>query len=365
MPPGLVCPDCGQTYAADSGEPWRCVCGAPLELDATPEPGDPPDRFDRDRGLWAFDSLLPVERQVTLGEGFTPLVEAPSWNASFKLEYVFPSGSFKDRGATTTLSRAATLGVDCVIEDSSGNAGAAIALYAARAGISAEIYVPEGVKLAKRAAIAGTGADVVEVPGSRSDVSEAAREAVEAGSGWYASHAWNPAFFAGTATAAYEIVVQRSFEVPDALVVPVGHGTLFLGLYRGFSALEAAGWTDAIPRLLGVQATGVAPIASSLGEERPEAVRNDLADGIQIADPVREREIRRAVQETGGTVIAVDEAATRAAWHELHRAGFHVEPTSAVAVAGLEAYRKRGLDPAADVVVPLTGSGLKTGADEN
>ncbi|MFP4530482.1 MAG: pyridoxal-phosphate dependent enzyme [Halodesulfurarchaeum sp.] len=362
MAPGLVCPDCGKTSKPGPEEPWRCSCGSPLELDATPEPGAFPGRLDRDRGLWAFESLLPVDRQVTLGEGFTPLVEAPTWDASFKLEYVFPSGSFKDRGATTLLSRAATLGVDRVIEDSSGNAGAAIALYAARAGIPAEIYVPEGVKSAKRAAIAGTGATVIEVPGTRADVSEAAREAVEAGAGWYASHAWNPAFFAGTATAAYEIAVQRNFDLPDAVVVPVGHGTLFLGLYRGFSALEAAGWTETIPRLLGVQAAGVAPMAAAVGEDRPEATRNDLADGIQIAEPVREREIRRAVRETAGSVIAIDEAATRSAWQALHRVGFHVEPTSAVAVAGLEKFRERGLDPGADVVVPLTGSGLKTGA---
>jgi threonine synthase len=359
MPPGLVCPDCGRTAAADPGEPWRCACGSPLELDADPDPGEPPAAFDRDRGLWAFESLLPVDREVTLGEGFTPLVSAPDWDASFKLEYVFPSGSFKDRGATTTLSRAATLGVDRVVEDSSGNAGAAIALYAARAGIPAEIYVPEGVKPAKRAAIAGTGATVVEVPGSRADVSEAAREAVESGAGWYASHAWNPAFFAGTATAAFEIAVQRDFAVPDAMVVPVGHGTLFLGLYRGFSTLERAGWIDRVPRLVGVQAAGVAPIAEAMGSASTRA-RNDLADGIQIAEPVREREIRRAVRETGGDVVAIEEGATRAAWRALHRAGFHVEPTSAVAVAGLERFRERGLGPDADVIVPLTGSGLKT-----
>ncbi|MFB6086465.1 MAG: pyridoxal-phosphate dependent enzyme [Halodesulfurarchaeum sp.] len=364
MPPGLVCPDCDRTYDAGPREPWRCVCGSPLELDATLAPGTPPAQLDRDRGLWAFDSLIPVDRRVTLGEGFTPLVEAPNWDASFKLEYVFPSGSFKDRGATTILSRAAALGVDRVIEDSSGNAGAAIALYAARAGIPADIYVPEGIKPAKRAAIAGTGATVREVSGTRSAVSEAAREAAESGPGWYASHAWNPAFYAGTATVAYEIAVNRDFDLPEAIVAPIGHGTLYLGLYRGFSTLRDAGWIDELPRLLGVQATGVAPIATALGADRSGAPRNDLADGIQIAEPVRAGEIRRAVRATAGDVVAVDESATRSAWRALHRAGFHVEPTSAVAVAGLEAFRERGLDPAADIVVPLTGSGLKAGPDE-
>lgn len=360
MAPGLVCPECGRRYEASPDEPWQCVCETPLELDVDPAPGGPPEHLDREMGLWAFDSFLPVERQVTLGEGWTPLVDAPAWDATFKLEYVFPSGSFKDRGATTTLSRAATLGVDRVIEDSSGNAGAAIALYAARAGLPAEIYVPAGVKPAKRAAIEGTGATVVEVEGSRTAVSQAAREAVEAGAGWYASHAWNPAFFAGTATAAYEIAVQCAFEPPDAMVVPVGHGTLFLGLYRGFAALESAGWIDRTPRLLGVQAAGVAPVARAVGATGGRASTNEFADGIQIAEPVRKAEILKAVRDTDGAVIAVGEDATRGAWRALHQAGFHVEPTSAVAVAGLEAYREQGLDRYYSVIVPLTGSGLKT-----
>lgn len=359
MFPDLRCPDCGRSFAAGPEEPWRCVCGSPLELKAGPPPGKRPTSFDRDRGLWAFESLIQVDRAVTLGEGWTPLVEAPDRDAEFKLEYVFPSGSFKDRGATTTLSRAAALSVDRVVEDSSGNAGAAIALYAARAGIPADIYVPSEVKPAKREAIAGTGAQVVEIEGERADVSAAARTAVEDGAGWYASHAWNPTFFEGTATAAYEIAVQRDFEPPDALVVPLGHGTLYLGLYRGFKRLADAGWIDTVPRLLGVQATGVAPIADRFGEDSAAAERNDLADGIQIAQPARKDMIERAGNETDGDVIAVDAEATRAAWRALHEAGFHVEPTSAVAVAGLEAYRSQGLT-SSDIVVPLTGSGLKT-----
>lgn len=364
MVPGLVCSTCDRQYAASPDEPWRCDCGSPLELDADPRPDGPPDSLDRDAGLWAFDSLVPVERSVSLGEGFTPLVDAPDWDAAFKLEYVFPSGSFKDRGATTTLSRAANLGVERVVEDSSGNAGAAIAQYAARADVGADIYVPDGVKPSKLAAIEGTGARAIQVPGDRQAVTEACIEAVESGDAWYASHAWNPAFFAGTATMAYEVAAQRDWTVPDALVLPLGHGTLFLGAYRGFSALQEAGWTDRVPRLLGVQATGVAPVVERLrgagaaggaGDDR-----NDVADGIQITEPVRQTQILDAVEATDGDVIAVGPAATEEARDALQKAGFYVEPTSAIAVAGLEAYRERGLLDALDVVVPLTGSGLKT-----
>jgi threonine synthase len=364
MPPGLRCPECGRTYAAGPDEPWRCPADeSPLEFDADPRPGGPaPDagELDRDRGLWAFDAFLPVTRRATLGEGFTPLVDAPAWEAGFKLEYVFPTGSFKDRGATTTLSRAVELGVDRVVEDSSGNAGAAVATYAARAGVDAEVYVPADAKPSKLRAIERTGATAVRVEGDRADVTDACVAAVEDGDAWYASHAWNPAFFAGTATFAYEVAAQRGWTVPDAVVVPLGHGTLFLGAYRGFRALREAGWTDRVPRLLGAQAAGYAPVAEALhGRERRGI--NDVADGIQIRDPVRHAEILRAVRETGGDAVALPADPVEAELDRLHRRGFYTEPTCAVAPAALRTYRERGvLADDADVVVALTGSGLKT-----
>ncbi len=328
-----------------------------------------PDFADIDTrdGLWAFEEFLPVRRVASLGEGFTPLVDADDWDAQFKLDCVFPSGSFKDRGATTTLSRAAELGVETVLEDSSGNAGAAIAQYAARAGIDAEIYVPADAKASKLKAIERSGATPVRIEGSRQDVTDACIEAVEDGDGWYASHAWNPAFFAGTMTFALELAAQRDWDVPDAVVTPLGHGTLFLGTYRGFRALYDAGWTDSMPRLLGVQAAGVSPIADELDGDTDEsdptddAGKNDVADGIQITHPVRRDQILDAIDATDGDAIALDAGATQTALDALHRTGFYVEPTSAVAVAGLTAYRERGiLDDDADVVVPLTGSGLKS-----
>ena len=362
-PPGLSCPGCERGYDPGPDEPWRCACGNPLDFDARPLPdGDAPSppSLDRDRGLWAFDEFLPVEQRVSLGEGYTPLVEAGGWDAQFKLEYVFPSGSFKDRGGATILSRAVELGVGRVLEDSSGNAGAAIAQYAARAGVDATIFVPADAKPAKLAAIERAGADLERIEGDRAAVTEACIRAVERGEGWYASHAWNPAFLAGTATFALETCAQRGWSPPDAVVCPLGHGTLFLGAYRGFRALRDAGWIDDLPRLLGVQAKGVAPIATTVGDVGQDDARNDLADGIQIAEPARRDEILDAVADTGGDVIAVDEAATREELETLRRAGFHVEPTSAGAPAALRIFRERGvLDPDDEVVVPLTGSGLK------
>ncbi|MFC4358194.1 pyridoxal-phosphate dependent enzyme [Halobium salinum] len=368
MPASLVCPDCGATY----DDRWRCSCGAPLEFADPPRPAptgeegsaSAPGPFDARAGLWSFDAFLPVGAdpadRVTLGEGLTPLVDAPDWDATFKLEYVFPTGSFKDRGATTTLTRASELGVERVVEDSSGNAGAAVATYAARAGIDAEIYVPAGVKDSKLRAIERAGATPVRVEGSREDVTDACLDAVREGDAWYASHAWNPAFFAGTATVAYEVALQRDWSVPDAVVTPLGHGTLFLGAYRGFRALYEAGWTDSMPRLLGAQAAGYAPIAAELHGEAAADGDNDAADGIRIRDPVQREAILEAVEDTDGDAIALGSHAVEAELDRLHRAGFYTEPTCAVAPAALREYRERGvLDESDDVVVPLTGSGLK------
>ena len=189
-PRSLSCPDCGAAVP----DRWRCACGSPLRFVEPPVATGPPPEpgsFDTRRGLWAFAEFLavgddPADR-VTLGEGMTPLVDADGsgeagigsadarddWNAAFKLEYVFPTGSFKDRGATTTLTRARELGVDRVVEDSSGNAGAAIATYAARAGIDAAVYVPADAKATKLRAIRRAGAKPVRIEGSRADVTDA------------------------------------------------------------------------------------------------------------------------------------------------------------------------------------------------
>jgi threonine synthase len=384
-PRRLACSECGLSVA----DRWRCECGAPLNFAAPPIPDRPAPNpvagksLDTRDGLWAFESLLAVgddpSDRVTLGEGMTPLVDAGDWDAEFKLEYVFPTGSFKDRGATTTLTRARELGVDRVVEDSSGNAGAAIATYAARARIDAAVYVPADVKASKLRAIRRAGAEPVRIEGSRSDVTDACVAALSTGSAggasgetdadddsvaaWYASHAWNPAFFEGTATVAYEIAFQRGWEVPDAVIAPLGHGTLFLGAHRGFRRLERAGWIDSIPRLFGAQAAGVAPIVRELhgsAAADPDGRVNAAADGIQIAEPVRKAEILDAIADTDGDALAITEATVERELDRLHRAGFYTEPTCAVAPAALRALRERGdIAPDDDVVVPLTGSGLK------
>ena len=356
----FVCTACGKEYPPDT-RLWRCECGGYFVLKDAPafREGMAPRR---EPSLWRYrEALPPVEQPITLGEGLTPLVDA-RWRGRdvlFKLEYLAPTGSFKDRGTTVLVSFLAGLGVDEVVEDSSGNAGASLAAYAARAGIKARIFVPAYASPAKKAQIAVYGAELVEVEGPRENAARAVQKAAAKGA-YYASHYHNPLIIEGMKTMAYEIWEQLEGRVPDNVVAPVGHGTLLLGLYRGFGELVEAGLARKIPRLFGVQSQNCAPLAaafeSGAQEVRELPARRTVAEGISIVKPLRGSEILRAVRGTGGRIVAVPEEGILPAREELARLGFYVEPTSAVPLAGLELL---GLGPGEVTVGPLTGSGLK------
>jgi threonine synthase len=292
---------------------------------------------------------------VTLGEGMTPLVPSRDGRLLFKVETANPTGSFKDRGAAVLLTELRAAGADQIVEDSSGNAGAAIAAYSARAGIRATIYVPQATGPGKLAQIEAYGARVVRVPGTREEVARAAQEAP----GVYASHCWSPTFFHGTKTVAFELWEQLDGTVPDWVVSPVGHGTLLLGLALGFRELLGARAIPRLPRLLGVQSAGCAPLAGPpLG--RSVGSGDTVAEGIRIRTPVRAAEIEAAVLESGGGWAIVDDAEVRAARARLGAEGLFVEPTAAVAPAAAWRMLARGeLGAAPVIVVPLTGHGLK------
>jgi threonine synthase len=185
------------------------------------------------------------------------------------------------------------------------------------------------------------------------------------GEAFYASHLWSPLFLAGTATFAWELWEQLG-GVPDAIVAPLGGGTLLLGVYRGFGALQAAGLTDRMPRLYGIQSSACAPLAAATEAGATDVPlttpRASAAEGVLLASPPRGSQILHAIRSTGGTAIAVDDAALWRALFDLARLGVYVEPTSAIAVAGLLQLRARGLiEPDERVVVAITGSGLKAG----
>jgi threonine synthase len=298
-----------------------------------------------------------------MGEGFTPLEEF-EFNGNpvlIKIDYLFPTGSYKDRGATVLISKMKEWGVQKVVEDSSGNAGSAIAAYCAKAGIECDIYVPHETSPGKLVQIKAYGATLKKVEGSRERTAEKAMEA--AAEIPYASHCWNPFFLHGTKTFAFEVWEQMNWKVPDTLVLPIGHGTLFLGVFIGFRELKKAGLIKRIPKMVGVQSLSCAPLyqAFKKGWREPGLIekKETIAEGIAIAEPVRGRQILDVVRETGGEILAVTEKEIRVALKEMGRKGHFIEPTSSATIAGLKKYLKgkRGKET---VVSTFTGMGLKS-----
>jgi threonine synthase len=277
---------------------------------------------------------------------------------SFKCEYANPTGSFKDRGAATLVSFLRSRGVSEAIEDSSGNAGAAFAAYAARAGIRARVFVPEAASGPKRQQIEIYGADLVAVPGPRSSTAEATRRAAEAGA-VYGSHAYLPFNLPGYATCALEIVEQLARE-PGAIVVPAGQGGLLLGMARGFQALLQAGKIPKMPAVVGVQAAACAPLVAlfDMGLMGLSFVTEGatVAEGVRVRSPLRAEAVLQVTRESGGRMLAVDEGAILPGRDALARLGFYVEPTSALVWQALRQMLPELADP---VVAVLTGAGYK------
>jgi threonine synthase len=360
----FICQNCQTKYP--TGEPrWRCECGGLLDLVFQPA-FDPQRIKNRPANMWRYREALPLAADhspVSLGESLTALlpVDFNGKTALIKQDQLFPSGSYKDRGAAIMISKARQLGINAVVEDSSGNAGCAVAAYSAAAGISCEIFVPASTSPGKLAQIQMYGAQLRLIPGSREDTSKAVWEAAQ--NTFYASHIWNPYFFHGTKTWAYEVCEQLGWRAPDTVVVPAGHGTLLLGAYIGFGELLKAGVTTQMPRFVAVQSANCAPLASAFraGADAPLEVesRPTLAEGIAIAAPNRGRQILHAVRSTGGRFYSVSEDEILSALKDMSAKGFYIEPTSAAVIAGLKQYLRTSL-PDELVVSLFTGHGLKS-----
>lgn len=345
------CRACGRTFPV-AAPVWRCECGGLLGLRG-PLAADPVGRGADTWSLWRYAPTLPplpAASAVTMGEGGTPLVRAGE-GCWWKLDFLNPTLSFKDRGAAVLMAAAAGAGVDRVVADSSGNAGTAVAAYAARCGIAAEVWVPEGTSAKKLAAMAAHGAMVRIAPGDRQAAAAAARRRADEPGWFYASHVYQPLFVAGVKTVALEIWEQLGRRLPDVLVVPAGNGTLVLGAAAACGELAAAGLVDTVPQLVAVQAAACAPLAGLA------PVGPTVAEGIAIAAPPRQAEILEAVDRSGGRVVTVDDDAIVAARADLARRGVWVEPTAAAAWA---AYLSAGEGIGdREAVVVLGGAGLK------
>jgi len=350
--------------------PLRCPNTAqPLEYKEIP-------RFDvelidpKRMGLWRYAALLPVVKPdrslVTLGEGWTPLV-ADQWarqEVFWKIDALMPTGSYKDRGVSVMVNWLVGQGAEIMVDDSSGNAGASLACYAARANVQAVIYVPERAPEPKKAQIAIYGAELVEVPGPRSQATKAAEAATnQSRDTAYASHAWHPAFILGQMTCAWEIWEQMGGDVPEWLIAPAGHGGMLLGIWRGFQHLYHSKVIDRLPRLVAVQAIPYTPLYDAFHTDatqiepspRIESIR---ADGIAISFPVRAAALLDAIRESQGTVVAVTDDEVSMAHERLAERGLFVEPTSATVAVAIEQLADQfGANDR--VVAILTGHGLK------
>ena len=327
-----------------------------------------------------YCALLPIEnpdQMITLGEGGTPLLPLTRLRDGenqrriyLKTEGSNPSGSFKDRPLAVSVSRAREIGLNTVIIASSGNAGTAAAAYSARANLRCIVLVPAGTPTAKVSQALAYGAKVIKVDGTYSDCFRLAlSSARENGFANVSTTYLNPYNLEGDKTIAYEMFTQLEGNVPDWIVVPIGAGPLLSGVYKGYRELLRLGITEKLPAMVGVQASGCAPIAQAYeqGTKRVHEWKEEvqtLASGI--ADPLRGyardgKYTLATILESGGKAIAVTDEEILAAIYDLGRfEGVFVEPSGATAFAALEKLTEEGTFKSEDsIVLLLTGHGLK------
>lgn len=357
------CPDCDTRSPVDSPA-WCCPrCRGPWDLDFAALPVPLTSLPTRVNSLWRYEEALPLSAPATtLGEGRTPLVPLTA-TVLAKLDFLMPTLSFKDRGAVMLAELARRLKRRRVIADSSGNAGTAVAAYCARAGLDCTVYVPEATSAKKTEQIRAHGARLELIPSDREATAVAARTAADQPGIFYASHVYNPYFLHGTKTYVYELWEDLGGRLPEAVVVPVGNGTLLLGAALAIAELHGHGLIEERPALIAVQAEAVSPLAAAFhagaedltGEAATAPVAPTLAEGIAIPRPPRARQILRAVRESRGTFLTVTEDQLRMAQLDLAARGLYVESTGVACWAAVRDWTDRR------AVVPLCGAGLKTG----
>jgi threonine synthase len=360
----LICKECKKEYSTDE-KIWKCECGGLLDIDF--KASFPLDKIKKRKPtMWRYREAIPINKDeniVSFDEGFTPLLEV-GFNGKvvlIKQDQLFPTSSFKDRGASVLVSKAKELSIKKVVEDSSGNAGCAIAAYCAKAHIDCEIFVPADTSPAKIIQIKSYGAKINKVIGSREDAASAALKAAQ--KDYYASHSWNPFFLHGTKTFAFEICEQLGWKSPDTVILPVGNGTLLLGSFIGFNELQKAGIIKTIPRIIAIQSENCNPLYKAFKEnlnEIPKIDKKDsLAEGISIAEPIRGKEILSAVRKSRGDFIVVNDKEIKESLIEMCNKGFYIEPTSASTIAGIKKYLQKSNSNELIISV-FTGHGLKT-----
>ena len=358
------CTRCGATAPVDT-RASHCSCGGLWQLDYTP-PAFDLDLIDRSVwGLFRYRRFLPLTgdtwRDVTLGEGMTPLV-ALDEDVLLKMDYYMPTLSFKDRGAAVLVAHMKSIGVEAAVQDSSGNAGNSVAAYCGRCGIACDIYVPEGTSPGKIAMIQAHGATAHVVPGSRDHCADVCRAQVEQEGKYYANHVYNPFFYQGTKTYLYEVYEQLG-RIPAHLFVPLGNGTLFLGVVLALEELLAAGYIDHFPKVIAIQSERCDPFVKAAAVHSPDPApvtpTPTMAEGISIGVPMRGREILEAIYRYDMDLITAPEDRILEARSYLARRGIYCEHTTAANLAAYWHYcDTHGKTP--DSLLTMCGAGLKS-----
>lgn len=330
----------------------------------------------RPANLWRYREVLPIRNEssiVCLGEGFTPLLHAKRLGARLGLPSLYlkdesqnPTGSFKARGMALAVSMARELGISRIAVPSAGNAAGALAAYAAKAGMEAAVFMPEGTPVANRLECEFHGARVALVPGSIKDCARVMRES--AGEpGWFdVSTLREPYRLEGKKTMAYEVFEQLDWRLPEAMIYPTGGGTGLIGMWKAFSEMEEMGWIGARrPRMFSVQATGCAPMveAYAQGAGQAEEWKNPatVASGLRVPSAIGDFLILRALRESGGAALAVEDTAMLEGVRELaEKEGVFTSPEGGATLAALKQFLADGtLAGSETIVLFLTAAAYK------
>lgn len=360
----FICTRCGKVTDATTKIP-KCKCGGLFELDFTPPAWDP-NQIDRNEwSIFRYRRFMALDgdvwRDVTLGEGMSPTVEIEP-GMFVKVDYMMPTLSFKDRGAATLVSHMKAIGVTECVQDSSGNAGNSVAAYCARAGIRCEIYVPEGTSPKKITMIEAHGAKAHVIAGTRDHCADVCRERVAKDGVYYANHVVNPYFYEGMKTYIYEVLEQLG-RIPEHIVVPVGNGTLFIGVMKALEHLVASRTLAHFPKVIALQSEFCDPLCEAYEQGLEEApvitAHPTIAEGIAIGKPLRARELLNYMRRHDVTVVKAPEDRILEARSRIARKGFYIEHTTAANFAAWDRYQEL-YGPATDVLITLCGAGIKS-----
>ncbi|MCC6300202.1 MAG: threonine synthase [Anaerolineales bacterium] len=377
----LECSGCGKEYSHQEIHTFCPDCQSPLlsnyDLKSARQQVDRDEISRRNKGMWRWHELLPVlhaENQIFLGEGDTALLKLPQLERALGLSQLYvkdessnPTGSFKARGLAAAISKAKELGVEKVIIPTAGNAGGAMAAYAARAGLKAHIFMPKDTPFANLEESRMAGAEVILVDGLISDA--AGMAGIKAREeGWFdVSTFKEPYRVEGKKVMGLELAESFRWELPDVIVYPTGGGTGLVGMWKAFDELEALGWLEKTkrPRMVSVQANGCAPVVKAFEANASFCDfwtnAQTIASGLRVPKSFADHLILQDIYASQGTAIAVSDEAILDSQSQLARAeGIFAAPEGAATLAALKILiEKKWVQPDERIVLFNTGSGLK------